>query len=522
MGIPSYFSYIVKNHRKIIYRLEACFKNKKDIDNLYLDSNSIIYDCLNSIEYTNDLQFENELINNVCLKLNYYINTIKPMRKTIIAFDGVAPVAKLKQQRDRRYKSWFLSELENRISNKVTDNKWNKVKITPGTDFMEKLGIKITQEFSSNNTIVSTSNEKGEGEHKIFEYIRKNESYHKTTKTVVYGLDADLIMLSLSHLKYCNNIYLYRETPHFIKHIDNTLDPNENYVLNIRELKNIIDDNLKVSSKYNKNDSLINDYIFMCFFLGNDFMPHFPALNIRTDGIQRIINAYKHCISSRGERLICNDNKIKWKNLRKIIMYLAENENEYLKIEMMKRNKMEKRRYRNKEEQLTNIPIQNREQEKYINIGEYGWEKRYYSTLFDIDIDDDRRRQICINYIEGLEWTYNYYTDQCYDWRWIYNYHYPPLLVDLCRYIPYFETTFIEKKIPCPISSYTQLAYVLPKNALSIIPNNLEKVLLENFEECYKMNCELEWAYCKYLWESHVLLPNIDIIELENVIKNHI
>ena len=83
MGIPSYFSYIVKNHRKIIYRLEACFKNKKDIDNLYLDSNSIIYDCLNSIEYTNDLQFENELINNVCLKLNYYINTIKPIRKTI-------------------------------------------------------------------------------------------------------------------------------------------------------------------------------------------------------------------------------------------------------------------------------------------------------------------------------------------------------------------------------------------------------------------------------------------------------
>ena len=81
-------------------------------------------------------------------------------------------------------------------------------------------------------------------------------------------------------------------------------------------------------------------------------------------------------------------------------MYLAENENEYLKIEMMKRNKMEKRRYRNKEEQLTNIPIKNREQEKYINIGEYGWEKRYYSTLFDIDIDDDRRRQICINYIE--------------------------------------------------------------------------------------------------------------------------
>ena len=121
MGIPSYFSYIVKNHRKIIYRLEACFKNKKDIDNLYLDSNSIIYDCLNSIEYTNDSQFENELINNVCLKLNYYINTIKPMRKTIIAFDGVAPISKLKQQRERRFKTW----IRNKVCNYIASTKFS-------------------------------------------------------------------------------------------------------------------------------------------------------------------------------------------------------------------------------------------------------------------------------------------------------------------------------------------------------------------------------------------------------------
>ena len=522
MGIPSYFSYIVKNHRKIIYKLEDCFKHKKDIDNLYLDSNSIIYDCISNINYVNDEQFESEIIENVCIKLQYYIDIVSPQKKVIIAFDGVAPVAKLKQQRDRRYKSWFLNKLEKKIANKENNVTWNRVKITPGTTFMNMLGEKINERFSDEKIIVTASDEKGEGEHKIFEYIRDNESYHKTTKTVVYGLDADLIMLSLSHLKYCNNIYLYRETPHFIKHIDRTLDPNENYVLNIRELKNIIDDNLKISDKYKKGDSLINDYIFMCFFLGNDFMPHFPALNIRTDGIQRIINAYKHCISSRGERLICSNNKINWKNLRKIVVFLADNENEYLKIEMNKRNKMEKRRYKDKLEKLTNIPMQNREQEKYINIGEYGWEKRYYSTLFNIDIDDDRRRQICINYIEGLEWTYNYYTDQCYDWRWIYKYHYPPLLTDLCRFIPYFETTFVEKKIPYPISAYTQLAYVLPKNALHIIPNNIETLLIERFNDSYKMNCELEWAYCKYLWESHVLLPKIDIIELENEINNYI
>ena len=140
----------------------------------------------------------------------------------------------------------------------------------------------------------------------------------------------------------------------------------------------------------------------------------------------------------------------------------------------------------------------------------------------DIDINDDRRRQICINYIEGLEWTYNYYTDECYDWRWIYNYHYPPLLKDLCKYIPYFETTFIEKKVPYPISSTIQLAYVLPKNALNIIPNNVETLLLEKFPNMYKMNCEMEWSFCKYLWESHVILPHINIVELENEIYDYL
>ena len=84
------------------------------------------------------------------------------------------------------------------------------------------------------NLILSLSDSPGEGEHKIYEYIRNND--HSNDATLIYGMDADLFMLSLNHLKYCKNIYLYRETPHFIKSINIDLDPEEKYLISIDEL----------------------------------------------------------------------------------------------------------------------------------------------------------------------------------------------------------------------------------------------------------------------------------------------
>ena len=96
---------------------------------------------------------------------------------------------------------------------------------------MEYIEINLIQK-SKKNIILSSSNEIGEGEHKIFNYIRENKFNH-TDYIVVYGLDADLIMLSLNHLDYCNNINLFRETPEFISQIDSDLEPNKLYNLDI-------------------------------------------------------------------------------------------------------------------------------------------------------------------------------------------------------------------------------------------------------------------------------------------------
>ena len=116
--------------------------------------------------------------------------------------------------------------------------------ITPGTSFMKMLGENVTKYFRHKRfnflkIIVSTSYEAGEGEHKIYKLIR-DDTNHKKETTVIYGLDADLIMLTLNHLRFADKIYLFRETPHFIRSIDKSIDPNENYFLDMPSMANYI------------------------------------------------------------------------------------------------------------------------------------------------------------------------------------------------------------------------------------------------------------------------------------------
>ena len=99
----------------------------------------------------------------------------------IIAIDGPAPRTKMEQQRQRRLKS----SQEKKI--------WDTNQITPGTEFMNNLSIYLNQECKklSVKYIISDSNERGEGEHKIMHYI---DTLHSDKISVIYGLDADLML----------------------------------------------------------------------------------------------------------------------------------------------------------------------------------------------------------------------------------------------------------------------------------------------------------------------------------------
>lgn len=529
MGIVYYFSYIIKNHPTIIKKFSH---NAMKIDNLYLDCNSLVYDAVYKINADiGSEDISHHIISNVIQSIKNYIQLLKPSNNVFIAFDGVAPVAKLEQQRSRRFKSLYQSSMTKSNTNA---DAWNTTAITPGTLFMQTLDNRVkdafrcSSEFNVNNILFSGSNEYGEGEHKIFKYIRDHPDEHTSSNnTVVYGLDADLIMLSINHLPNANNIYLFRETPHFIQSLNSELEPNQHYLLDIPELADIITTDMNNGQNANKNVNRLYDYILLCFFLGNDFMPHFPSINIRTGGVDKMLQAYKATIGCTSDTL--TDGKaIRWKMMRKLVTFLSENEREYIKQEHKLRDKKEKYKFptNTPEEKLNafnNLPTTDRSIEKYINPYKDNWETRYYKTLFDVDIDEERRRQICINYLEGLEWTMKYYTSGCADWRWCYQYDYPPLLCDLIRYVPFFDTEFIENRPDNPVTELVQLCYVLPRQSLHYLPEKLYKSLIQEKSHLYEVgaDCEFQWAYCKYFWESHPNLPHIDVSELELFVQQH-
>jgi 5'-3' exonuclease len=520
----------VKNHANIIKKLET---TTIQVNNLYLDCNSIIYDSVHNIDFTKIVESDiDTIIRAVCCKIDEYILQLKPNKNIYIAFDGVAPVAKLEQQRSRRYKSLYQNNIMRSISKSKNADPWNTTAITPGTLFMDQLNEKVYTRYNNpstynvENILVSGSDEPGEGEHKLFEYIRICPEEHQDFNTIIYGLDADLIMLSINHLPVSGPIYLFRETPHFIKSINSELEPNASYLMDIPELTRIITLNMNngIELTTDQQKNRIYDYILLCFFLGNDFMPHFPAVNIRTGGVDKMINAYKTTIGGSPENLT-DGKQIFWKNVRKLVQYLAENEEEFIKTETKLRDRREKNTLPNntpedKLKKFEAIPTYERTLEMYINPFKPNWQVRYYKCLFNLDIDEERKKQICVNYLEGLEWTMKYYTSGCVDWRWCYKYNYPPLFCDLIHYIPFFDTEFLEKKPAHPVTELVQLCYVLPKQSLHLLPEKLYNKLLQEHDGWYNTDCDYVWAYCRYFWEAHVNLPHIDITQLEKFIED--
>jgi 5'-3' exonuclease len=516
MGIPYYFYTLTKSYNDII---SSKFLHNPDL--YFLDFNGIIHpvcqQCINNSDSLDIDEFEEMLLKRLSSKVYEDIEILKP-KKVFICVDGTVPLAKIAQQRKRRY----LTAYKNKIDGKEV--KWDTNAITPGTAFMKKLDTYFKKEIryncSSAHLFYSGSDEFGEGEHKIFHLLQSVQDMQYEAIIMINGLDADLIILSLMSNK--KNIYLMRE---------GKTAEEENMYISIDNLRSAIINELKIKwdicDEINEID-LIESYCVMCSLLGNDFIPHPLSLNLKTNGtLDKLI--YITGLSYKTNGLLVHNSNINHNVLADILQSIAKTEDndvyreteKYIKnkVHCIKPEKSEFYAIKNKESIATAI---------YANIAK--WRQIYYKHMFhtNILIDSSVIHLACSNYIKGIYWTYAYYKKQPIDLQWYYPYAHPPSIRDIANYAVgnTRDDIYIVDKTNNGVDNITQLLIVLPIESkilldpkYQIYMQDISKGLLHLFPRKYPIHTFLK----THLWECAPELPIINIPYIAHKLQhNHI
>lgn len=150
----------------------------------------------------------------------------------------------------------------------------------------------------------------GEGEHKIMEYIRlakAQNDYDPNVRHCLYGLDADLIMLGL--LSHDPHFCLLREEVTFgrqSKSKSKELEHQNFYLMHlciVREYLELEFQELKEEGALDFKfdlERVIDDFILMAFFVGNDFLPNLPNLHINEGALALMFKIYKTVLPKCG------------------------------------------------------------------------------------------------------------------------------------------------------------------------------------------------------------------------------
>ena len=417
-GVPALFRWLSKKYPKIIQSVEEDEParipgrdgelvevpvdisrpnpNGEEFDCLYLDMNGIVHPCTHP-EGKPPPQTEEEMMTEVFAYTERVVNMIRPRKLLMMAIDGVAPRAKMNQQRSRRFRSaqdaqilleQQESELEARKSrgeagaDEVVKRSWDSNAITPGTPFMDLLANSLRFWIAHKlNTdpgwkdlcvVLSDASVPGEGEHKIMDYIRRKRSdpnHDPNMKHVIYGLDADLIMLSLAtHEPYfkvlredvfaqdAKNRGCHRcgQEGHIAAHCTGKARPKDEapkkpekkpfIFLDVPTLREYLEIELLVPDTPFPFDleRAIDDWVFLIFFVGNDFLPHLPSLEIREGAIDTLLGIWKRELPRMGG-YVTNNGKVELAHAQYILDGLMQSEDDIFR----KRKETEERQEAN-------------------------------------------------------------------------------------------------------------------------------------------------------------------------------
>ncbi|KAI3756792.1 hypothetical protein L1987_56615 [Smallanthus sonchifolius] len=448
MGVPSFYRWLAYRYPKTVVNAVENTENPNgyEFDNLYLDMNGIIHPCFHreQDEINSPVTYD-EVFNHIFDYIDRILNIVRPRKLLYMAIDGVAPRAKMNQQRSRRFRTGkdrqTLEEEEDRLRKqyefegrdvfpKVESAVADSNVITPGTEFMYELSkqlqtyicLRIANHpaWRSLKVILSDASSPGEGEHKIMSFIRLQrtcDGYDPNTSHVLYGLDADLIMLALAtheiHFSIlrenvnaeatqtsktkCDLNRGLEETAEQMSRLDvseiskrKSLIKKPYQFLHVWILREYLKLDLKLAEMPEKFvpdiERLIDDFIFICFSAGNDFLPHMPTLEIHEGAIDLLMHVYTEEFKNLGGYLVdvqqIDEKKgcyIKLKRVEKFILAVGAYEDRIFK----KRAAIHDSKLRRI---LSDIQAASQEEDDLFPARRCAYDQKGSSTDFNVDL----------------------------------------------------------------------------------------------------------------------------------------
>ena len=517
-----------------------------------LDLNCAIYYCVKKVQqktpYSPEIRtkWEQDLINEVIAYIKHIDQIVQPTNTLYIAVDGVAPMAKIKQQRLRRFKSSVQAEEEAKIRAEARGvryepkPRWDTNAITPGTQFMKNLSAALRQYAKTNpqRIVVTPADEPGEGEQKIMEYIRN----HKPATATIYGLDADLIVLSLwAHATLGTNITLFREEMEFNGAVKTDALGDEKFLfLLISNLADALHD--KFHKQKQQKSEFLRDFVGIMSFLGNDFVPHGIALKIKDDGIEHLLRMYSEhlqapLVIAKTDTNTNTNSTATWEYnpqvLKDMFERLAQTEEQQIQRAVHKKlNSRPGVTSASKEQEDLAIaryydqPIVWAAEKVFAHqVQEEDKEKPQWKLIPTWRQVYDREalmgadpKAVTKHYLAALAWTLAYYSGAPYDLHWYYPWYLPPRSESISEYLatnPLLETPATQRT---PLKPIEQLAMVLPQSSYNLLPKEFEAL-----PDLYPHAFPTEWRMFslgrKILWECEPLIPLIKPTQITNWIE---
>jgi len=566
MGVPGFFAWLLRNKKKLGTKNLIKSSIESKIKYLMLDTNCLLHPCVNNIlekyktgllELNPNLPIRSQLESNIwALIENYIENMVQIVKPEVlyVGIDGVAPIGKILQQRQRRYRYLYDKSIKLNQNSKthvsiqsngieLPNIPISSIELTPGTDYMERiheLMIKFMEKLEKTGikTIYSSYHEEGEGEHKILQYIKTK--LEPTDSIIIYGLDADLLFLALG-IGVERDLYIMRETQVFNnKEVDLDEYPEYNYV-EIKELHKLI----------SKLDISTPDFIVLCYMIGNDFLPGMLTLDVKKGGLDKIFEAFHkvlekskiNLINENEDGIITNKLVIKKTeteydlnhelliNILKELVWTEKhiwkniNRDKFINQRELSLDEIEARKLKAEEERKDSIL-------KFISglsdnndcltKIEFSSSKEYYSYYLGIeclDIESNIISKMVSDYITGLYWCVNYYLVKCKSWSWGYNFMVAPLLSDIIKYYPKkikLNTTVRELKpveqliLAIPPLTYK---YVIESDIIEKIQAN--KKIGYMFPVSYDLDINIQ----SKMWKCQVKIPMVEYDEYLSEIK---